>query len=84
MSMRTHELLGLGYQFLGATSIGIGIYNAVWFAMRPIQLNSIAATPTGADWLMFPLFFGIGAILWSLGSIELKDVVPTSRKAAKR
>jgi len=77
--MRKHEVLGLVYQFLGATSIGVGVFNAVWYAVRPLKFNSLNALPSGWDWAVFPLFFGIGAVLWSLGSIELKDVEPTSR-----
>jgi hypothetical protein len=78
-NMRKHEVFGLVYQFLGATSIGIGIFNAVWYAVRPIKFGSLSALPAGWDWISFPLFFGLGAVLWSLGSIELKDVAPTSR-----
>ncbi len=80
-TMRKHEVLGLVYQFLGATSIGIGAFNAFWFAVRPLKFGSLNALPTGWDWAAFPLFFGIGAVLWSLGTIELKDVEPTSRSA---
>jgi hypothetical protein len=78
-TMRKHEIFGLVYQFLGATSIGIGIYNAVWYAVKPQKFGTLSAMPTGWDWISFPLFFGLGAVLWSLGSIELKDVAPTSR-----
>jgi hypothetical protein len=79
-TMRKHEVLGLCYQFLGATSIGIGIYNAVWYAVRPIKFGSLSFVPTGWDWAVFPLFFGLGAVLFTLGTIEIKDVEPTSRK----
>jgi len=82
-TMRKHEILGLVYQFLGATSIGVGLFNAVWYAIRPLKFGNLSALPAGYDWLSFPLFFGIGAVLWSLGSIELKDVEPTSRRVAK-
>ena len=78
-NMKKHEVLGLVYQFLGATSMGIGIFTAVWYAVRPLKFGSLSALPAGMDWVVFPLFFGIGAVLWSLGSIELKDVEPTSR-----
>ena len=78
-TMRKHEVLGLVYQFLGATSIGIGIFIAFWYGTRPLKFG-IDAMPAGLDWAVFPLFFGIGAVLWSLGSIELKDVEPTSRR----
>jgi hypothetical protein len=81
--MRKHEVFGLLYQFLGATCIGIGIYNAVWYAIRPIKYG-MTALPQGGEWLIFPFFFGVGAVLWSLGSIELKDVEPTSRRMMKK
>ena len=77
-TMKKHEILGLLYQFLGATSIGTGVFAAAWYAVRPLKFSS--PLPSGAEWLVFPLCFGIGAELWSLGSIELKDVAPTSRK----
>jgi hypothetical protein len=79
-TMRKHEVLGIVYQFLGATSIGIGIFNAVWYAVRPIKFGSLTVLPSGLEWASFPLFFGLGAVLWTLGSIELKDVEPTSRR----
>ncbi len=79
-TMRKHELLGLLYQFLGATSIGIGLYNAMWYAVRPIKMSNLNFMPTGWDWAIFPLFFGLGAVLWTLGTIELKDVEPTTRR----
>jgi hypothetical protein len=77
--MRKHEVLGLVYQFLGATSIGIGIYSAVWYAVRPIKFASLTAMPAGWEWISFPLFFGLGGVLWSLGSVEIKDIPPTAR-----
>jgi hypothetical protein len=74
-NLRRHEVLGLVYQFLGASSIGIGIYYAVWAATRSIYYRSVA-TVSGWEWLLFPLLFGVGAVLWSLGHIELKEAQP--------
>jgi hypothetical protein len=74
-NLRRHEVLGLVYQFLGATCIGIGIYYAVWAATRSAYYRTLI-TVRGWEWLLFPLLFGVGAILWSLGRIELKEAQP--------
>jgi hypothetical protein len=78
-NMNKHELLGLLYQCIGATSIGIGIFTAVYYGMRPLKAGSVLGLPVGWEWTAFPFFFGLGAVCWSLGAIELKDVAPTSR-----
>lgn len=74
-NLRWHEVLGLFYQFLGATSIGYGIYVAVWIATRSIYLRQTILV-SGWEWLYFPLLFGIGGVLWSLGGVELKEASP--------
>lgn len=79
-NLRKHELLGLFLQFLGATSIGMGIYQAIWFATRPLLYDSVTMTIQGGEWWMFPLFFGVGALLWSLGNIEVKEALPGHRR----
>lgn len=80
-NLRKHEVLGLFYQFLGATCIGIGIYHAVWFAIRPLYFKSLALQISNSEWWFFPLFFGLGGLLWSLGSIELKEALPGHRRS---
>ena len=74
-NLRRHEVLGLVYQFLGASCVGIGIYYAVWAGTRSIFYRTLSPV-AGAEWLLFPLLFGIGAILWTLGSIEVKEAQP--------
>ena len=74
-NLRKHEVLGLVYQFLGATCIGIGIYWSMWAAVRTLHYRSLTLV-SGSEWLLFPLLFGMGGILWSLGSIELKEAEP--------
>ncbi len=59
--------------FLGATSIGIGCYFAVWYAMCPSYYRTMAFAPSGTDWIVFPLFFGLGGLLWVIGSLHLKS-----------
>ena len=79
-NLRKHELLGLFYQFIGATCIGIGIYFSVWFGVRPVVYESVALAVNGIEWLFFPLFFGLGGLLWSLGSIEVKEALPGHKR----
>ena len=74
-NLRKHEILGLLYQFLGASCVGIGIYWAVWAGVRTIHYRTVALV-SGTEWLLFPLLFGVGAVLWSLGTIELKEAIP--------
>lgn len=74
-NLRGHEILGLFYQFLGATCVGIGIYLATWFAVRSIYYSSLILTQ-GWEWVTFPIFFGIGGVLWTLGAIEVKEAQP--------
>ena len=79
-NLRKHEILGLFYQLVGASSIGVGIYYAVWFAVKPLAVGSLAATPAGSDWWVLILFFGLGGLLWSLGSVEIKEALPGHRR----
>jgi len=58
--------------FLGATSIGIGCYFAVWYAMRPLYYRTMAFAPSGTDWIVFPLFFGLGGLFWLIGTLYIK------------
>ncbi len=74
-NLRRHEVLGLFYHFLGATCVGIGIYYAVWAATRSIFYRSLSLVQ-GWEWLVFPFLFGLGAVLWTLGSIEVKEAKP--------
>jgi len=78
-NLRKNEVWGLIYQFIGATSIGAGIYYAVWAAVRSIYYRTLM-TPSGWEYLLFALFFGVGAILYSFGSIEIKEVPPSHKK----
>ena len=74
-NLRKHEVLGVLYHFLGATCIGLGIYYAVWAATRNI-VNRTLTMPQGWEWLAFPILFGFGAVLWTFGSIEVKEAQP--------
>ncbi len=82
-NLRRHEILGLLYQFLGATCVGIGVYQAVWMGVRSIHYRTLVPVQ-GLEWLLFPLLFGLGGVLWSLGKVELKEAAPGYGVAAKR
>ncbi|HLC98529.1 MAG TPA: hypothetical protein VJC00_00805, partial [Candidatus Nanoarchaeia archaeon] len=63
--------------FLAATSIGIGIYLTLMGAIgRPLLRQSTDYFLKGKEFILFPLFYGIGAVLWELGKIEIKEAVP--------
>lgn len=74
-NLQWHEVLGLLYQFLGATCIGLGIYWATWAGVRSVFYRSLTLV-SGWEWAYFPLLFGIGGVLWSLGTIEVKEATP--------
>ncbi len=75
-NLRKHELLGLFYQLISGTCFGLGVYYAFWSAVRPLYFNSLKYSISGKDYLIFPLFFGLSFVLWSLGRIELKEAKP--------
>jgi len=76
-NLRKHEVIGLILIFLAATSIGIGIYLTLLGAIgRPLLHQSSDYFIKGKEFILFPIFFGIGAILWALGRIELKEALP--------
>ena len=56
-------------------TVGIGLYFAVWFAVRGIYFKTVVDV-TGWEWAIFPVFFGVGSVLWVLGGIELKEAKP--------
>ncbi|MCX8147139.1 MAG: hypothetical protein N3D84_01590 [Candidatus Woesearchaeota archaeon] len=76
-NLRRHEIIGLILIFLAATCIGIGLYLTLMGAIgRPLLRQSSDFFLKGKEFVIFPIFFGIGALLWELGKIELKDVMP--------
>jgi len=66
------SIVGAFLCFLGASSIGVGGYFTIWYAMRPLYYRTMAFAPSGTDWIVFPLFFGLGGLLWVLGTLYLK------------
>ena len=73
-NMKKHEHMGLFLVFLGATWLGFAIYGTLLAANRMlVQHMPLIA---GKELLIFPMFYGFGAILLVLGTIELREVKP--------
>ena len=75
-NFRKHEFIGLLMIFMGGTLLGFGLYLTMWGANRPIFYGSLQYLMTGREFIVFPLFFGLGLVLLALGKIELKEMVP--------
>ena len=73
-NLKKHEHIGLFLIFAGATWLGFAFYGALLASNRMLipQMPLIA----GKELLIFPLFFGIGALLFVLGQIELREALP--------
>jgi len=75
-SIEKHELIGLSMIFLSGTCLGLGLYITFWGANRPLLFGSMSYLLKGKEFLLFPIFFGTGFLLWALGQIELKEMKP--------
>lgn len=76
-NLRKHEVIGLVLVFLAATCIGIGLYLTLLGAIgRPLLHQSSDYFIKGKEFVLFPIFYGVGALLWVLGKIELKEAMP--------
>jgi len=74
VNLRKHEHMGLLLIFLGASWLGLGLYSTLLAANRLLlaQVPLIA----GRELLIFPIFYGLGALLVTLGNIELREALP--------
>lgn len=79
-NLRKHELIGLFMIFLGGTLIGLGLYSAFWVAVRPLYYGSLGHQISSREFLMFPMFFGLGLVMYVLGNIELKEAMPGKKR----
>ena len=73
-NVKHHEAIGLFLVFLGATWLGFALYGTLLASNRMLlaQVPLIA----GKELLIFPIFYGLGALLMTLGFIELKEMLP--------
>ncbi|MBN2368059.1 hypothetical protein JXC34_03495 [Candidatus Woesearchaeota archaeon] len=77
-NLKKHEFIGLVMIFISGTLIGIGLFSTFWLANRPL-LSGTNTLISAKEMLVFPIFFGLGFILWALGQIELKEALPGKR-----
>jgi hypothetical protein len=73
-NIRTHEAIGLLLVFVGATWLGFALYATLLAANRLL----LAQVPliSGKELFVFPIFYGLGALIWTLGHIELREALP--------
>ena len=73
-NLKKHEHMGLLMIFLGASWLGLGLYSTLLAANRLLlaQVPLIA----GKELLIFPIFYGLGALLVTLGNVELREALP--------
>ncbi len=79
-NLKMNELIGLFMLFLSGILIGMGLYVTFWGANRPLLFGSMEYLLRGKEFIIFPLFYGLGFVLWALGHIELKEAMPRRRK----
>ena len=72
-NVRKHELIGLILLFAGASWLGLGFYTTLLAANRLIADIPLIA---GNELLIFPIFYGVAAVLLALGRIELREALP--------
>ena len=73
-NLKYHELVGLILLFVGTTWLGLGVYATILGANR--FLVDYIPLISGSELLIFPIFYGLGAVLIALGGIELREVLP--------
>lgn len=78
-NLKKNELVGLLLLFLAGTCFGVGLFITFWGANRPLFYGSLDYLLSGKELLIFPLFYGLAAILWALGKIELSEMRPGKR-----
>ncbi len=73
-NVKMHEFIGLALIFIGATWLGFAVYGTMLAANRLLlaQVPLIA----GRELFIFPIFYGLGALLLALGHIELREAMP--------
>lgn len=73
-NIRIHEFIGLILVFIGATWLGFALYGTMLAADRLLlaQVPLIA----GKELLIFPIFYGLSALMITMGLIELREATP--------
>ncbi|HIH14603.1 MAG TPA: hypothetical protein HA224_05130 [Nanoarchaeota archaeon] len=73
-NLKMHEHFGLLLVFLGATWLGFGLYGTLLAANRLLLAN--VPLIAGKELLIFPIFYGLGALMLVFGKIELREALP--------
>ena len=74
LNLKQHEFVGLVLIFIGATWLGFGLYGTLLAANRLLLAN--IPLLAGKELMIIPLFYGLGAVLFTLGKIELREALP--------
>ncbi len=73
-NMMIHEIIGAILIFIGVSWLGVGLYYTISVA---IDSNAgFLLWGSTAIWAIFPLFYGLGALLVMFGIIELRELLP--------
>jgi hypothetical protein len=73
-NIKKHEHMGLLLVFFGATWLGFALYGTLLAANRMLVQNMPLIA--GKELLIFPMFYGLGAILLVMGNIEIREMLP--------
>jgi hypothetical protein len=73
-NMKKHEHIGLLLIFLGTTWFGFALYGTLLAANRMLVQNMPLIA--GKELLLFPMFYGISAVIFMMGIIELRELKP--------
>ena len=81
-NLKKHEHMGLLLIFVGATWLGFAVYGTLLAANRLLLTN--IPLIAGKELLIFPLFYGFGALMLMLGHIELREALPGKNRGRRR
>ncbi len=70
-NLKTNECVGLFLVFMGASWFGFAMYGTLLAANRQIAAIPLIA---GKELFIFPIFYGLSALLMTLGWKELKNL----------
>ena len=79
-NLKIHELIGMILIFVGASWLGLGIYSTMLASNRLLVDIPLLSTN---QLLIFPVFYGLGALLIAFGTIELKHTLPGRNRGEK-
>ena len=71
LNLKTNECIGLFLIFLGASWFGFALYGTLLAANRQVAAIPLIA---GKELFIFPIFYGLSALLVILGNKELKKL----------